>query len=100
MELTKNEAAQLLSNATGDKCFFFSDGRTLCNMDELGDCLQNMSAETFALHVTAINNDFCNWVRDVLGDNELAEKLLKASNQEESAKIVKERIKLLKKKTA
>jgi hypothetical protein len=100
MELTKKEASQILSDAIGDKCFFFSDGPVLCNLEQLGDFLQNMAIETFSFHVTAANNDFSNWVRDVLGDNELADKLTEASNQEDAAKIVKERIKLLKKKAA
>ena len=100
MDITKKEAAQFLSNANDDKRFFCNDGHVLSNLVELGDHLQDMNAKIFSFHVTDANNDLSNWVRDVIGDNELAEKLLAAKTQEDAARIVSERIKLLKKKSA
>ena len=43
---------------------------------------------TFSYHVHGGNNDFSNWVRDIIQDIELADDLARADNTHEAAKYV------------
>lgn len=95
---TKQDAARVLADITGDKCFFCEDGCVCKNLTELADCLTHMTAETYYHHVTSWKNDFSNWIRDVLGDDKLANDLTKVTNPLEAAKKVRERVVWLQKK--
>ena len=74
------------------KRFFCQDGRVCVNLVELVDCLSNMTEDVFHHHVTFKNNDFSNWVRDVLGNEELASKIANVNNPLEASKIVTDSI--------
>ena len=95
---TKQDAARVLADACGDKCFFCNDGCVAQNLYQLADCLSHISAESFHHHASETNNDFANWVRDVFGDDKLAKDLAKAGDQKEAAEVVRNRITWLKKK--
>ena len=95
---TKNEAASVLSGVSGDKKFFSVDGCTYSNLGDMAGCLEHMNAGSFAYHVTSANNDFSNWVRDVLRDDKLAADLMKAANAADAARIVRYRIQWLQSK--
>jgi hypothetical protein len=81
-----------LEDIDGDKRFFCQDGCVIKNMTELIDCLNHMTEEVFRHHVTPEKNDFSNWIRDVLGNEKLANELYNASSPQEAAKIVTERV--------
>jgi hypothetical protein len=57
-----------------------------------------MSQENFDHHVNNTNNDFSNWIRDVLGDQQLAEDLFEIKEPAEASKVISERISLLRKR--
>jgi len=95
---TKQDAAKVLADVTGDKQFFCEDGCVCKNLTELADCLTHMKEEIFSHHVTSWKNDFSNWVRDVLCDDKLASELTKVPNPTEAANVVKQRVVLLQKK--
>jgi len=95
---TKQDAARVLGDVAGDKRFFCQDGCVSNSLTELVSCLNHMTEETFSHHATSWKNDFSNWVRDVFGDEKLANDLNKVSNPAEAAKIVRERIVWLQKK--
>lgn len=97
---TKKDASRVLSDAADDKLFCCRDGCILHNLIELAGCLEHMSADVFAHHVSSSNNDFSNWIRDVFRDDELAAALSKATDSDACAKLVRERIKWLKRKCA
>jgi hypothetical protein len=85
---TKQDATRILADAVGDKRFFCQDGHIFKNLSELAECLTRMREEVFRYHVTSEKNDFVNWVRDVLGDEILANKLNNVSNPLEASKMV------------
>jgi hypothetical protein len=95
---TKSDAARVLAVYTEDKSFFCQDGCIVKNLVELSACLTHMSRDAFYHHVNDTKNDFSNWIRDVLDDKTLADKLLGIKNPAEAAKMVSERIAWLRKK--
>jgi len=89
---TKEDAARVLSDASGDKRFFVHDGRISSNIQQLADSLENMSEESYNHHVTLLKNDFSNWIRHVFGDDKLAKDLEQSNNSSEATKVLKDRI--------
>ncbi|MFH1182251.1 MAG: DUF5752 family protein [Candidatus Woesearchaeota archaeon] len=75
---------QVLGEAPQESRFVVSDGRILKDLKELADALHDMSNDVFRHHVNEFRNDFSSWVRDVFGDQELAEELSKAGSQAEA----------------
>ncbi len=64
------------------KEFIFRDGKHASNIKELVDVIKQLSEEEFSHYVTYYKNDFANWIRDVLGNKELAAKVyLETSKQ-------------------
>lgn len=95
---TKQDAARVLADVAGDRRFFCRDGCISQNLTRMVACLNHMTEETFGHHVTPWKNDFSNWVRDVLGDDELANDLAGASAPSEAAKAIKHRMAWLRKR--
>lgn len=89
---TKEDAARVLSDASGDKRFFGHDGCISSNIRQLADCLAHMSEESYKHHVTPLKNDFSNWIRHVFGDEKLANDLTGIATSAEAAKVLKDRI--------
>jgi len=76
--------------------FLLKDGRKLLNVEQLAKALKNMEKDVFYHHVTNERNDFHNWIRDIVLDLELAEKILNAKTPEEARRVVEERINFIK----
>jgi len=95
---TSEDAARVLSDAGGAKRFFCHDGCISENLQQLADCLSNMSDDSYRHHVTPLKNDFSNWIRDVFGDDKLANYFTGSSNGTEASKVIKARIAWLQKK--
>lgn len=68
-----------------DNAFYCNDGRLFYDLRQLAEGLIAISDETFFHHVREGNNDFSNWVRDVIGDIELANDLNSAAGKDECA---------------
>ena len=72
-----------------EECIFWCrDGRTFRDLKELAEGLAAMSDDTFFHHVNQEKNDFSNWVRDVIDDNELATSLAQTASKDEAATYV------------
>lgn len=97
MELTVKDAERILGEVPHDKCFVCGDGCLNTSLVDLQQCLSHISEETYSGHVTSSKNDYSNWIRDVLGDWELAETLQKAKNRKDAVKILKQRVNFLQK---
>ena len=95
---TREDTARVLSDTGGDKRFFCHDGCISSNLQQLADCLVHMSDDSYRHHVTPLKNDFSNWIRDVFGDDKLANDLTGSSNGAEASKVIKDRIAWLQKK--
>ncbi len=85
-----------LSDVTGEKIFRCHDGRGLRNLEELSVALSDMTEQSFSHHVSELNNDFNNWIRDVIDDSALARNLTKASDRAQARQIVEDRLAWLK----
>ncbi|OGN96092.1 MAG: hypothetical protein A2Z77_09210 [Chloroflexi bacterium RBG_13_51_36] len=72
--------------------FYCHDGGVFADLRELAEGLKAMSDETFAYHSNLQKQDFSNWVRDVIGDEELANDLAKAGNRLQAAEYLVARI--------
>jgi hypothetical protein len=97
---TKKEAVMALAKVNIDKRFYCEGGCICSSLEELAECLKKMHPDTYHHHVTASGNDFSNWVRYVLGDDKLADDLLKAGDIKQTGKMIGERIKWLQKKAS
>ncbi len=74
--VTHREASRYLRDVGhSDKHFYGRDGRVLKNLVELYAFVKGCGDDTLRHHVDGSKNDFANWVRGVIGDEELAEKL-------------------------
>ena len=76
----------------GEKDFKFGNGSSISDINGLWNSLGEMDDGTFRSYVNDEKNDFANWVKDVLNDNELAEKLFATKDKGESLKAVEDRI--------
>ena len=95
VRISREEASRRLGNVPEEKRFWCNDGRYLKNLDELGSALNDMSDESFGFHSGGERRDFCNWVRDVVGDDKLARDLDKAKSRQQAAHAVAQRIAFL-----
>jgi len=97
LRVSKEQAAGYLGKVPEDKAFWCHDGAVLRDMRELKEALAAMSDQTYAYHSNAIKNDFSHWVRDIIGDDKLANDMESAASREEAVKIVEKRYSLLSK---
>lgn len=58
--------------------FWLNNGSQIRNLYELSKALENMPEELFNHHVTGEKNDFAVWIDSVVGDKELANRVLAA----------------------
>lgn len=82
----KNYMKGHFNDAPHEHEFVLADGSRIKNLLELAGALDTMSHDIFEQHVNEYKNDFVNWIRDVLQETGLAERLL-ASNAKERHQI-------------
>jgi hypothetical protein len=95
VRISKEEAKRRLGDVPDDKRFWCHDGKVVKNLKELKEALDGMSDETFRYHLAGGRNDFSKWVREVVGDEELANDLSKAKSRLEAGGAVVHRVSLL-----
>ena len=95
MNTSKLKAREYLTDVPEEYVFRSCTGRTLRNLKELSDELSCMSDTDFCYHVNAEKNDFRNWVRDIIRDQELSRRLQRSLDRLESARFVANRIRQL-----
>jgi hypothetical protein len=98
VKISREEASRRLGNVPDDKRFWCHDGRFLKNLGELGEALNDMSDETFHYHSGEEKNDFSQWIREVVGDEKLANDLSKAKSRVQASQAVAQRITFLESK--
>lgn len=81
----------ILDEIMGDKRFFVCDGTVIKNLEELEDYLKKMSYEDYNYHVSDEKNDFSNWIKDVIFDEELAE-LIRDKSKTVASIIIRKKI--------
>ena len=98
--MKQEEAKRILSDVNPEHHFWVNNGPVLKNLEELYKALSKMKKETYVHHVNNDKNDFSNWVRDITGDEKLAENLLKTKSKKDTVAIVRQRLQYLKKSAA
>lgn len=98
VKISKEEANRRLGDVPDDKRFWCHDGKIIKNLKELGKALNDMSDETFHYHSSEGRNDFSKWIREVVGDEKLANDLSKAKSRTQASQAVAERISFLESK--
>ena len=96
VRVTKTIAESRLGDVPQGERFWCQDGRVLKSLPQLGVALKQMDEETFRQHSSESRNDFSNWVRDVIGDEELSRDRLKSTTRAQAAKSIEDRVAWLK----
>lgn len=76
-------ARNKMKNAKPENYFILVTGSPMKNLKELVAQLSDMPDWVFVHHVNTSRNDFSNWIRDVLKEEDLAEDILKISTSKE-----------------
>ncbi len=92
---TKKQPEKLLVKVPAECVFWCHDGSIFADINELAEGLAAMSDETFAYHSNLEKQDFSNWVRDVIRDEQLANDLARATSRLQAAEYVAARMALL-----
>ena len=94
-EIQKELALKILGDVNPSHYFYLCNGVILKNLDGLLNALQNIDDEVYKYHANNEKNDFCNWIKDIVGDTELAFNL-KMKSKPEAINILKARIEYVK----
>ncbi len=93
--LTSTDAQKLLSGVKSSSVFKLHMGSDITSLRDLAEALDVMDDTSFKHHVTKEKNDFSKWVRDAIGDEELADYLEKTKDRRKMLQAVKRRIEFL-----
>lgn len=74
--------------------FFLKDGRALKDISELAKVLDSIGKDVFDFHVNDAKNDFSNWIRDIIGEKELAEAIRKIKDPKQTRTIILKHVKV------
>jgi hypothetical protein len=88
----KKQPAKSVTRVPVELVFWCHDGSTFADLRELAEGLAAMSDETFFYHCNSEKQDFANWVRDVIIEEDLAEELARAINRQQAAECVAARL--------
>ena len=95
-DATTLEAKRYLATVFPEwKAFWFNKGPIARNMKELAAVLPGVPSVMYNYHVSGSKNDLAAWVKDVLGDAELAKELKGAKTAKDAADLVNKRLKQL-----
>jgi len=86
-----------LCDCNPEEAFWMNHGKIIRNIYELVDALKFCTYEQFIYHINMDHekNDFAIWIREVLGDVELADSLKYCTNKDKYIDILEQRIKEL-----
>jgi len=74
-----------------EKMFYVIDGQVASDVNDLLKAINTMQENAYIYHANKQKNDFSNWLRDVLNEKEIAEKI-RTSSQKEAVKILEEHL--------
>jgi len=77
------------------KAFWFNKGPVVKSLKEMAAVMSNIPPMMFGYHVSAAKNDLAAWVKDTIGDVELAKELKEAGTVKAAAALLEKRVKQL-----
>jgi len=86
------KAKGILGNVHPDFNFKIKNGGEFKNLRELVKALDGMDDKIFQHHVNNKSNDFSNWIKDILKDEDLAEELSYCHDRLHMMEVVKNRM--------
>ena len=89
------DAERILSDVKPEQSFWVHNGPVVRNLHEFEKAIEHMNDEIFRHHVYNSRNDFANWVRDIIKDEELADDMLKVKSKDKTLKKIKDRVKFI-----
>jgi predicted metal-dependent HD superfamily phosphohydrolase len=89
------DARKILADVPPEKAFYCHEDGYFQNLQQLLAGLENLPDDIYSYHVNPDNNDFANWIRDVIGDTKLARDMIKAPDRAAAVKAVSSRVKYL-----
>ena len=93
---TPAEAKRYLAVVTPEwKAFWFHKGPVVKSLKELLSALPKVPAQMFEHHVNSTKNDLAAWVKDVVGDADLAVELKTAKTVKAAMESIDQRLKQL-----
>ena len=72
-----------------EKSFWTVDGKVLRNLKQAIRYLEKVKKSVAEYHINKRGNDFANWIRDVYGKKQVAEKIRKVKTPKQIANIIK-----------
>lgn len=94
-EKAKKKTTKKLEKVPAEYVFWCHDGQVFTDLFELAKGLVDMADETFVYHSNPEKHDFSSWVREIIGDEELANDLAGAVDRLQASDCVVARITLL-----
>jgi hypothetical protein len=92
--MTSQNAVALMKEAPAEHTFkLHKTSIEIKSIPELAEALEIMSEESYNHHVSEKKNDFANWVKDIMHDDELSTKLKGVRDRSQAYQIVKQRAK-------
>ncbi|MBI2133559.1 hypothetical protein HYU11_02655 [Candidatus Woesearchaeota archaeon] len=85
----KIQAPELSKDVQPEFYFWLSDGRVIKNAAELAEAAKCMSDEIFSYHTNPRKNDFADWIRDIVKNEDLAFQVRKAKNRKELEEAIR-----------
>ena len=82
-----------LKDVHEDFHFNTHDGRNLKNVTELSEYVKNLDEESFRNYVNEEKNDFYQWVKNSVKDEQLAEKIKQVKSKKDVSKEIIDKIK-------
>jgi hypothetical protein len=89
---TKKSTKKMLAKVPTEYVFWCHDGSMFSDLYELAEGLKTMSDETFTYHSNLEKHDFSNWIRDIIGNSELADALMMVTSRPEAISCIVARI--------
>ena len=90
--MAKNKDEGFLLDVSSSNFFILSNGMKIKNLIELAESLRTMPDKVFGHYVNSHKNDFSNWIKNVIKDNELADNISKTKSKNGIIKLIEKRI--------
>ncbi|MBD3313155.1 hypothetical protein GF345_01810 [Candidatus Woesearchaeota archaeon] len=98
--LTPEKALKILDDAPEQHHFRLYMGTNIKNLKELAEALEIMADRSFSHHVSPTKNDFSSWIKEVVGDHQLADRVSGMESKKKMVKEIRKRVSSLEKRSS